>query len=452
MLPSPSLLDTPTALLGDSIWREALGPQIRLLDALAQAGGSLQVLNRLQGQESRTPELRIVELSAAVTDLIGMDVARSTVVTSTSDGLNPLRSSMQPRRARHTLDEYTVWIDTDGYSVTSFNQYLLLPDTPRFVAEDTAAWQTWWVCACPEDLGEVVAVYTKDSVLLAGLDFYRSLDRLLFRQHPAVLFEDGVLRVAARAPRMDNVAYTARVEGSMDVVQAAAVIMRQGPTVKRLQTLVDAMTGVIELREPGVVQQCIPLGAGARYVFEHQDLLVPFDHALLEPGTMLPAGYKFGEVIRLAEQGGQGPNWWRALNLSDGLLLDDVCPVKGITMPADPVRAVGYLDGDTVRVKLDVRGSPEQVERYQAFCRDVERRKESQLADLLGITTAGQTKYVDGLDLLFRHVFGRRVILVLARTDAPAHVLKTLRDMTPLSTCLLVHRLPPDAPWLAAVG
>lgn len=450
-LPSPSLLDAPTALLGDSIWREALGDQISLLDALAQAGGA-HSLNRLQSMENDTPELRVIELSALVTDLIGMDVARSTVVTSTSDGVMPLRSTMHPRRARHTHDDQVAWFDTDGCAVTSFEQLLLLPDVPRFVAEDTAAWQTWWVCACPEDLGEVVAIRVPTGVLLAGLDFYRSLDRLLFRQHPAVLFADGIIRACVREVQQDNVGYSVRMERSMAAIQATAEIMRSGPTLKRLQHLADVMTGVVVLPESGTVQQRKSLPNGTRYVMDTFDVVVPYDHPEVAVGAWLPAGYKFGETIRLVEQGTQGPNWWRALNLSAGVSLDEVCPVKGVRIPAESIRAVSFLDGSVVRVRLDVLGEPEQVRRYQAFCLAVERRKTSQLTTLLGVTTAGQTLYVDGLDLLFRHVLGRRVIMVLLRPGAPRRILQTLRNLAPLSTCLISHQIPDEQDWMATAG
>jgi hypothetical protein len=105
-----------------------------------------------------------------------------------------------------------------------------------------------------------------------------------------------------------------------------------------------------------------------------------------------------------------------------------------------------------VRVRLDVLGEPEQVRRYQAFCLAVERRKTSQLTTLLGVTTAGQTLYVDGLDLLFRHVLGRRVIMVLLRPGAPRRILQTLRNLAPLSTCLISHQIPDEQDWMATAG
>lgn len=253
-----------------------------------------------------------------------------------------------------------------------------------------------------------------------------------------------------RQPAQTPAAFSLMQDAPFERQSSVAQVCRRSPTIERLQAMLCDLAGLYRLKHDDIIQGYVRLDRGVRYSGLDRDYLVPYDHTPVEVGTDLPAGYVFGEGIALYSRGDAGENWWQNLDWSVGLSLNDVCPVPGITMPGRPIRALGYDDGGTVRVKLFPDGAPANVTRYQTWCRDQERRlpASKHLAPLLNardpgsMNGAGDELQVDGLELLFNQVWGRRAIVADIRRAIPARVIAALREWCPTTAVLLIRRLP----------
>lgn len=443
--PSASLLDTPLHLLGSGHWREALRSGLPQLEALAQLPASLRLPSCLQGVESSPVGLQTIKIRLQHQETIGMDLQASVQVVQGSDGSATLRSSFMPLRVRHTFDGFLEWQDQDGYSILTQDGSLLVPETDAQVrGQSGGLWQTWWTVSCPEDMPEVVGAESDQGTLLAGVEFHHTSDRLIFRIHPDILFPDGFIRLLTWQPDLDQASFSTGLDGSSRVLSAVSACQRRGPTVARLQDLADALLATTVSPITGVIQSVIQLPTGCRYVLDTGDVLVRRDHEYLEVGATIAAGQVVGRQLELHQQGQQGSDWWRNLDLSSGLSLDTICPVPGLTMPAGPVRVTSYSDSGVIRVHVWPEGQPEAVERYQAWCQSSSRRlPESRgLAAALGMGTAGLTQYPDGLGLLFRLQLGSSAVVARHTPDVPRRVLQALQEFCPLSAVLLFHRTP----------
>lgn len=433
--------DTPMQQLGAGPWRQALGDKMFLLEQLSQGTTRTGLLPSLQGLLRGGPQHRVRSVPVLVVEVIGMDVSASVTYIEGSDGTQDLLAVWTPRRVKHTNDGHNTWADEDGFWVTLLSNTLLLPDpNTQSVTPDTAAWQTWWVCQIPEDLGEVVSIQSASGPLLAGLDFYRTRDRILFREHPVTLFPTASMNMTVIQDEVSPLAYAAGCEGPRTTVEEVCRIKRLGPTPARLQKLADVFTGTVRTDRPMTIQRIIPLPEGFRYLLaDGGELVVPYDHTPAAINTMLPVGYQFGRGLTLYSRGALGPDWWRAADLSAGISLDPWCPVKGLRMPAGTVRVDSYDDAGTVRVRVQVEGEEAAVTRFQYWCQTAERRLPASrhLAPALGIVSAGVTQFVEGMDLLFNKLWGSDAILITGGSTVPKALRALLQDLVPLQSVLV---------------
>lgn len=443
MTSSTPYYDMPMHQLGSAPWRQALGDKpdlLHLLEQLAQGTVRTGLLSSLQSMVWGGPQHQTRRLAVQVVEVIGMDVTASARIIEGSDGTHDLQAVWMPRRVRHSNDSHVSWADEEGFWVTFLSNSILLPDpNTQSVTRDTAAWQTWWACQIPEDLGDLISIGSGQGLLLSGVDFYRTGDRLLFREHPMLLFPDAHMTLTVVQDTLSPLAYAAGFEGRRNTVQEICRIKRLGPTPARLQALADTFTGVCRLAEPTHIVQIRPLPEGYRYTTDTGELLVPYEHVPPALGAHLPAGYQFGRGLTLRARGMDGPDWWRSVDLSAGISLDPWCPVKGLRMPSGTVRVDSYDDDGVVRAKLYLEGDPRAVTRFQAWCQSAERRLPASrhLAPALGINSAGVTKYVDGLDLLFNKMWGQDAIIVVGGSTVPRSLRQILQELIPLTAVLV---------------
>lgn len=453
-----SFLDLADTTAGTGIWKQALPPEdLRSLLSMAQAPMGVGISERLQSLLAPDQVVRVpLVVHPDKVETIGMDAEKSVRIiegytaaaSSDSVGTDHLRAVYYPRRTTHTHDGFAVWLDEAGLMVQLNGWRPLLPEPEAQVI--TTAWYTWYAVPCltPETIQAIET--DAGETLLLGLDFYRAEDRLIFREHPVGLCPGGRMTLVCRKQNASPLAFCLGLDGGYDLQASAVQVSRHVPTVERLQRMLCDLVGAFVLPHEEIIQAYMQLDRGIRYTGVTQDFLVPYDHTPIPVGTTLPAGYVFGELIKLHTRGGAGEDWWRALDWSVGLPLDDVCPVPGITMPGHPIRAVGYDDNGTIRAKLYPLGSPENLARYQTWCRNQERRLPADkcLAPLLDARDPGSMAQVndvlqvDGLALLFNQTWGRRAIIADIRASVPDRVLQALRQWCPTTAVLLIRRLP----------
>jgi len=442
----PDLVDTADAAAGTGSWREALPPeQLQLLVAISQgvlATGLLESLTNLIDDKHLCRESLVVQLDTI--EVIGMDMEKSVRITEAAVESESIRTMYYPRRASHTQDGTAGWLDEDGLQVFLNGTAPFLPAAEARVSETNGLWQTWYAVPYLGNL-DINAIETPTGdTLLGGIDFYRSEDRLIFREHPLMFTRTSSLTLLGWAAAPALAAYSVQQDGDQATQQVITQLCRHAVTPERLQVAACQLAGAFVMQEPDTIQSSAELDRGVRYRGLHREWIVPYDHPRLAVGTEVGVGYVFGDLVRLSWRGTQGQDWWRNLDWSGGLPLAGLCPVPGITMPSRPIRAVSYDDSGTIRINLFPEAMPANLIKYQTWCRNQERRQpgSQQLATYLGIEDPGVEVQVDGLALLFNALWGRRVIIADLRVSVPRRVEALLRQWCPTTAVLLIRRLP----------
>jgi len=442
----PDLVDTADSAAGTGCWREALpAEQLQLLTAISQgvlASGLLESCTNLTDATRLCRENLPVQLDTI--EVIGMNLEKSVRILEASTGSEPIRTMYYPRRASHTQDGEAGWLDEDGLQLFLNGTAPFLPDPRASVSATAGIWQTWYAVPYRGNL-DITAIETPEGdTLLGGVDFYRSEDRLIFREHPLAFTRISSLTLLGWAAAPALAAYSVHQDGDQQTQRVIMQLCRRTATPARLQAAACQLAGAYVLREPDTIRSSAELDRGVRYRGLNREWIVPYDHPRVPNGTKLDAGFVFGDLVRLSWRGEQGPDWWRNLDWSGGLALDGLCPVPGITMPSRPIRAVSYNDSGTIRVNLFPEATPANLAKYQTWSRDQERRQpgQSRLLQHLGIEDPGIEVQIDGLALLFNALWGRRVIIADLRKSVPRRVETMLRQWCPTTAVLLIRRLP----------
>jgi hypothetical protein len=373
-----------------------------------------------------------------------MQVAESAQDVQMTVNGQPMHVVVYPRRALHSQDGASIWADEDGVWLFQDGLLLLDGDDTYVPPDDTAAWQTWYVLHWAPDM-QAVMIDSPSGPLLPGLDFFQTADRLLLRQHPRQVCPSGKMVILTKTPSSASESYCLRSELPTDQMQASAATLRKNPTVARLQSWLDAETGVIRAPVSGSIDQVSSLEHGCRYVCAGADWFVPYDHKELQAGAVVTEGRAFGASMDLTEQGTNGPDWWRALDWSAGLSLDGLTPFQGLAVPPGMLLATAIDVAGVVRVRLTINGDPSVITRWQQwslYAEQVRYSSSSPLATLLGFDTAGQTKMVDGLALLFNGLWGRKAVVLSVRGAYNSVLIQELRARMPMTSLLIVQRLP----------
>lgn len=446
--PASRILDTPEVHTGVSSWLESMGAEdLQLLQRLAQTTAGLGLLPSETGHLRAPVERRQQKFNLVHVEIIGMDVSASIQVTEISDGVEVHRSSHIPRRAVHTMDGHAVWLGEDGSRVLQNGESVLLPDAASLVGDDTSSWITWHALPWDPSL-ECLALHTPDGqLLLGGLDFMVSFDRILLPEHPAVLFPSGCVEVSVRSRKPWHPAsFVLRQTTNPANATAAALLLRRAPTAGRLQRGLEALLNLTVMPTASTVEGYIPLAQGGRYLFTNQDLLVPYDHVPETFGNVLPDGYQLGQLVRVRERGDQGENWWQALDWSEGLSLDGLVPIPGLVIPPRPVRALAVEEDSRVAVRLHLEGEPANVTRYWKACRDAEASlpESRRMATLLDLEDT-EERGVDMLAILFNNLLGRRAIVLECHPSVREKAEKFVREHMPVTAVLVVkNNVTPD--------
>ena len=435
-----SITNAPSAELGQIAWQDALTGAdrelfLRMTQASAVCGlgddmrqspeAQLDVLYR----EPWRPALRTM-------DFRGVDLGSVLQIWETSDGTTTLRGSLYTLRPTHTMDGSTVWLDEAADAqVLDTSSSPLLPD-PSIVADPVAA-PAWWILDTGDE-AEVVAIESGESLLLAGSTFVQRDTRLFFNRHPGDLLTSQVLKLVLE-DRPDARAYTAMTAGPE--AEQALALKRNNPTTARLQALIETMSRTYTSTVAGVIQSSMPLAEGRRYILEDVECVVPVAHAALAVGTSIQVGQQFGSVVQLLEPSGTD-SWWMGLDWSNGLSLDGLTPITGLTVPAGTVKVTAADVGDDTFVTLALQGDRNLVTRFNYWLRYAcsLQSDPSALADELGLTN-GQTAHVELIGLLFKLLWGRRALVLRTDLPDPSRVVRVLKENMSPHSVLVVYNI-----------
>jgi hypothetical protein len=421
--------------LGAEAWREALSASDMKLLATMAAAGAARVNAELASLLTDRRRQRVTLPVSKVVNF-GMQVAESAVDVQTVINGRSVHLVTYPRRVKHTQDSACVWADEDGVWLYQ-DGLLLLPDDESYVdPDDTGAWQTWYVLPWNQDLNALY-IEIQGTILLPGVDFYQTGDRLFLRQHPGASGAASLIVVADQQPP-NIAAFSLRSE--LPSAWTSSSLLRGNPTTARLQVWLDAELGTVRAPVSGTITQTSSLEHGTRYVCAGQDWWVPYDCTELDPGTYVQKGQPFGNAATLYT--GTAAGWWRGLDWSSGLSLDNVCPFSGLHIPPGVIPATSVTYNGVVRVQLTLQGDPVVLAAWQQWCLAAEQAaypSTSPLAQLCGFTEAGQTKLIDGLQYFLDLWWNSSITVLVPQGHVPPALLQELRNRMPVTSVLIVQ-------------
>jgi hypothetical protein len=255
----------------------------------------------------------------------------------------------------------------------------------------------------------------REKRLVRGIDYYGSTQGLLFRQSPADVVDTQLVLqgVTAGSDYLLDIVYPALTPGT-----ALQRFVRQVQTPQLLEAALAQVCGLVVAEEDTVILQSIPQPDGSwTYVHAAGVWHVPYAHDTLTPGTLVPQYAHVGGLVRVIH-GAAGTRWWRRVDWSAGLPLDQLCPVRGLRAPDTEVaaRSVG-VDAATGKqlVEFPLIGTTTQVAQYWQHVRTGEQVTGLFLADVLGVAAPETVVSINPVEFFFAQLLDAHLVVVELR-------------------------------------
>ena len=303
-----------------------------------------------------------------------------------------------------------------------------------------------WFVPWDEELDTSALQSTGGRLLLAGVDFVQSANVLTLYIHPLQLFPDRKIQIVAARRRQRSVhSFTMKLEGVAGPTQYIARWQRDRQSPKALKLALAQACGRVICPRDTFVLAVAAEGEGARYTCEGFDLRVPYAHTRLSAGDFLEAEEIVGGGFNVLKGPGDS-HWWRALDWSGGLSLDDLCPVSGLTVPDAQIRldvdptTTDSLNG-IYHVRPHIQGSDAVLTRYWQWLEFSEDATGILLDAAVGLGSKDDAHYANGIDFYFSNLLGVRAMIVQLPASLSATELRVartfLKQEQPLGVVLL---------------
>lgn len=280
--------------------------------------------------------------------------------------------------------------------------------------------QTFFTLPCA--VARVVAIRLPGRNLVRGVDFWHRPDGLLiFREHPAVLFPSREICCinATAPPKFSIFSYPCGLDADVAATAAAHVLRyaKRAPSMLNFRNAIAAAAGVTVVESDCQVLAAHPLPEGGRvYETSAGPLRANYPHQPLGLGDLIDAGSIIGEELVQVYHGERTSRWHRRADWTNGLPLDSVCPVKGLTIP-DAENRVYVTDdaGNVPLVRFRVDGAELDVAKFFQHLDHVSSVSGQGLADVLSLSSEGDSVIVNLLDLFFDQWLGECSAVVQLR-------------------------------------
>ena len=364
--------------------------------AAANAAGSSVVVEENITLTFRTPEVTY----------IGPDIQKR-FVTKFGDGGSSRFILARADSSRAMLTNLDA--GDSEYLTTEDGAYVLLPSEDDAAVTLDAILQRWAVPAvgC---LPLAIATATRDLVL--GIDYTAGVDCLIFSENPSTLFPNNkILTRACLKTCRALLSYTWQVDQAPEGGVHIARYLRDTQSPKQFGLAVAEAAGFRIMPEDAVVRQVIPLRAGCRYIFDQGAIDAVYPHTPLQAGDELAQHDVIGSPVRLFAAG--GASWYRGLDWSEGLSLDQLCQFNGIIVPDRPCR-VHAVSQDTggLHVRIELEGNAEAIDKFWQHIWAGEIRSGRYLNSAIGLQEVGGTSFLNPLDFYFDNLLGARAMVL----------------------------------------
>lgn len=214
-----------------------------------------------------------------------------------------------------------------------------------------------WRIAFSEDI-EPVTIQTKLGVRVQGVDFTVGEGELLWFESPYDLFDLPVVQVLTyREFPVSLWNYSLRLNSrAADPAEVTRYYrIKQDPA--QFQRAIAAAAGYTVLPFTSILRAV----QGSRYVFDAGVLEARYQHAALETGKLYTEGTIIGDMVRVHTAETQGEDWYRNLDWTQGMALDDLTQFPGLRVPDEQRRVAATTESEThpgkyhVVAQLDIK-------------------------------------------------------------------------------------------------
>ncbi len=125
--------------------------------------------------------------------------------------------------------------------------------------------------------------------------------------------------------------------------------------------------------------------------------------------------------------------------------MDNFCPIPGLTIPDNTVLCDATDETDDVHVRVHVLGEEAALTKYWAITKRSEILSETYLNEIVGLADTSDTAFMNGVDLFFSGMLGRKALVVELRTENlgayHTRALDFIQRERPLNTVVIVNSL-----------
>jgi hypothetical protein len=251
-------------------------------------------------------------------------------------------------------------------------------------------------------------------ILLVGIDFQVGDGVLVFWESPSLLFGRTIRILAGTENKHSLMNFSYKLEKVNGGVDHVAHYNRDNQSARSFELAIAQACGMTVCPEDTRVQLVQALGRGKRYVFDGFSLDVPYAHEALVAGSLLEKHTVIGNHVKVYS--GNDSSWYKALDWSEGLSLDGLCPVKGLTVPDAQIRVDTAVEGVDFHARPHLQGEEAALARYWAYLQRNEELTGVHLNEVVGLTSLSDVLYMNGLDLFMQTMIGNRAVVVTLRT------------------------------------
>jgi hypothetical protein len=187
---------------------------------------------------------------------------------------------------------------------------------------------------------------------------------------------------------------------------------RNNQSAAAFQLAIAEAAGYCILPWSGTLLEIHLYGGETRYVFNSGVLVVHYNHAALTVGEDYPKDYIIGQGVNVYSKTSSTGQWWRQVTWNSGLCLDNLCPVKGLTIQDQPARAWANSQSTDYHARIDFLGPPAALNAFWALVQQNEVLTGKYLNTVIGLTSLTDEVILNPLDLYFTCLLGSRGIII----------------------------------------
>lgn len=260
------------------------------------------------------------------------------------------------------------------------------------------------------------SIQTQNRLLFLGIDFYYAFNYLWFVENPITLFPEGAVNVHEKEEFSNSLYnFTFGTNTAFKNIDLISNYLRNTQNRKSLKLALASILNLPVIRKGGYLYGKKIYNDHVAYVFENESINVYYEHEHLYPGAIYEKDQLIDDPIFVLTK--TTPDWYKVINWSDGLSLDNFTHFNGLSLKNEAVN-IEAVSINTKYNKIHVRFPlneeiPGTADKYWAHIHEVEDTTGNFLNDILELQNVGDTKQENAIDLFFRLLLNRIGIIII---------------------------------------